>query len=147
MTDVVDLIMKDHREVELLFGEFEALRDAAVADRICDELTKHTHGEETAVYPVIARRLTDGQQLSSQAVREHEEAHELIVRVRATSDGAHLTQLTQLMTELKDAIQHHVQEEEAEMLPQARLQLSTGELEDMARDFEQAKEVAPERSG
>jgi hypothetical protein len=47
------------------------------------------------------------------------------------------------MTDLNAAIQHHVQEEESEMLPQARRELMPGDLEAMGREFEQAKDMAP----
>src|SRR5207247_917900 len=60
MADVVDLIEQDHRAAERLFGQFEASNDAAIADQICEELTKHTRAEERAVYPVLRDRLSDG---------------------------------------------------------------------------------------
>src|SRR2546423_7961623 len=46
MADVVELIEHDHREVEQLFADFESSKDAALAIKICDELTKHTFREE-----------------------------------------------------------------------------------------------------
>ena len=41
----------------------------------------------------------------------------MIGRIRNTTDADHLAEL---MTELEQAIQHHVREEETEMLPKAR---------------------------
>lgn len=144
MTDVVDLIEQDHREVEQLFAEFESTQDTVVATRICDELTKHTYGEESAVYPVIADQLSDGKKLTRDAENEHKEARQLIGRVRNTTDESHLSEL---MSDLKQAIQHHVREEEAEMLPQARQQMGADELAEMGRAFEEAKEAAGRQSG
>ena len=46
MTDVVELIERDHRAVEQLFAQFEASNDESIAETICAELTKHTHAEE-----------------------------------------------------------------------------------------------------
>jgi hypothetical protein len=43
------------------------------------------------------------------------------------------------MTELEHAIQHHVQEEESDVLPKARRELPTQELDDLGERFEQAK--------
>jgi hemerythrin superfamily protein len=139
MTDVVDLIEHDHREVEQLFSEFELSKDGAVATKICDELTKHTFGEERAVYPVVVEKLIDGKKLASEAEDEHKEARQLIGRIRNTTDDEHLAEL---MTELKQAIQHHVQEEETEMLPKARREISADELDEMGKRFEAAKEAA-----
>jgi hemerythrin-like domain-containing protein len=139
MADVVDLIERDHREVEQLFTDFESTSDARIATKICDELTKHTHAEERAVYPVIADKLSDGPRLAREAENEHKEARQLIGRVRNTTDKAHLAEL---MVELKQAIQHHVSEEEQEMLPKARREISNIDLNHMAEDFEAAKETA-----
>jgi iron-sulfur cluster repair protein YtfE (RIC family) len=122
-----------------LFSEFESSKDGAVATKICDELTKHTFGEERAVYPVVAEKLIDGKKLASEAEDEHKEARQLIGRVRNTTDDEHLAEL---MTELKQAIQHHVQEEETEMLPKARREISADELDEMGKRFEAAKEAA-----
>jgi iron-sulfur cluster repair protein YtfE (RIC family) len=143
MPDVVDLIERDHREVEQLFADFEATSNASVATKICDELTKHTHAEERAVYPVITEKLSDGRKLAREAEQEHKEARQLIGRVRNTTDEAHLSEL---MAELKQAIEHHVSEEEHEMLPKARREISSIDLTHMAEDFEAAKEAAGRQS-
>jgi iron-sulfur cluster repair protein YtfE (RIC family) len=144
MADVVDLVEYDHREVEQLFSDFESSRDGAVATKICDELTKHTFGEERAVYPVIAGQLSEGEQLAREAENEHKEARQLIGRIRNTTDESHLAEL---MSELEQAIQHHVSEEESQMLPKARQEISSDQLDQMGRDFEEAKQAARRQSG
>jgi iron-sulfur cluster repair protein YtfE (RIC family) len=144
MADVVELIERDHREVEQLFADFKSSHDANVATKICDELTKHTYGEEQAVYPVVADKVDDGSSLAREAENEHKEARQLIGRVRNTTDEQHLSEL---MNELEQAIQHHVSEEEHEMLPKARQAISSDELEEMGRSFEAAKDAAGRQSG
>jgi hypothetical protein len=44
--DVVDRIEHDHREVEVLFAEFDSTKDRALALQIGDELEIHTQAEE-----------------------------------------------------------------------------------------------------
>jgi iron-sulfur cluster repair protein YtfE (RIC family) len=144
VADVVDLIEQDHREVEQLFSDFESSHDSSVATRICDELTKHTFGEEQAMYPVVAEQMNDGKRLAREAEKEHKEARQLIGRVRNTTDEAHLAEL---MSELEQAIEHHVSEEEHEMLPKARQEISSDQLDQMGRDFEEAKQAAGRQSG
>jgi hemerythrin superfamily protein len=136
MADVVELIEQDHRAVEQLFAKFEASKDAAISEQICDELTKHTRAEETAVYPVFRSRLSDGMDLIGEAETEHEQARQLIGRIRNTTHPNHLASL---MTELKEAIQHHVREEETEILPQARTEMSAAALDELAAQFESSK--------
>ena len=136
MSDVVELIEHDHREVEQLFAEFKQSRDRGLAMKICDELEKHTKAEESAVYPVFEEELSNEADKVHEAEGEHKEARQLIGRVRNTTDEAHLVEL---MTELEQSIQHHVQEEESEMLPKAREELPAEELSELGDQFESAK--------
>ena len=138
MSDVVERIEHDHREVEQLFAEFKADPSKAKAVEICDELDKHTRAEDTAVYPVFADELSEEHDKVEEAEEEHQEARQLIGRVRNTEDGEHLVEL---MAELERAIQHHVHEEETEMLPKARRELPADELERLGDEFEDAKDA------
>ncbi len=139
MPDVIDRIEHDHREVEQLFAEFHQSRDKAKAVEICDELDKHTRAEDSAVYPVFAEELSDEKPKVKEASDEHKEARQLIGQIRNTKDEGHLVDL---MTELEQAIQHHVKEEESEMLPKARRELPTSELDELGERFEAAKDAA-----
>ena len=139
MADVIELIEHDHREVEQMFAEFTASPDKALAVQICDELDKHTKAEDEAVYPRFAEELSDEQEKVREAGNEHKEARQLIGQIRNTVDEVHLTEL---MRELEHAIQHHVQEEERDMLPKARRELPAEELDEIGGQFEEAKESA-----
>ena len=138
MADVVTLIEQDHREVEELFARFER-GDTDVVTTICEELDRHTAGEERAVYPVIAGEVSGGKKMTNEAVDEHKEARGLIGRIRNTTNPEHLREL---VTELKTAVQHHVDEEEHEVLPATKQALSQDRLEELGRDFEAAKQAA-----
>jgi hemerythrin-like domain-containing protein len=118
------------------FAEFKQSRDRNLAMRICDELDKHTKAEDTAVYPVFEEELSNEADKVHEAEHEHQEARRMIGRVRNTSDEA---QLVELMAELEQAIHHHVQEEESEMLPRTREELPAGELTELGDQFESAK--------
>jgi hemerythrin superfamily protein len=110
MPNLVELIEKDHRQVEALFSKFETTGDSSVAMTICEELDRHTTAEEKAVYPVVEAEVPDGKKLADEAVDEHKEARQLIGRIRRTEDPSHLAAL---LGELKQAIEHHVEEEES----------------------------------
>ena len=136
MADVIELIEKDHREVEGLFAKFQSSRDASIATKICDEIDKHAQGEEKAVYPVIASDVPGGEKMAKEGEDEHKEARQLIGRIRQTSDPDHLADL---VNQLQQAIDHHVKEEESEILPKTRNALDQHRLEELGRDFEAAK--------
>ena len=136
MADVIELIEKDHREVEGLFADFQSSRDPSVATKICDEIDKHAQGEEKAVYPVIASDVPGGKKMANEGEDEHKEARQLIGRIRQTSDPDHLADL---VNQLQQAIDHHVKEEESEILPKTRDALGQSRLEELASEFEAAK--------
>ena len=139
MPDVVERIEHDHREVEQMFAEFKSTQAKPKAVAICDELDKHTKGEDNAVYPVFAEELSDEKSKVKEASEEHKQARQLIGQIRNTQDPDHLVEL---MQQLEQAIQHHVQEEETEMLPKARRELPVAELEELGERFQDAKEKA-----
>ena len=107
-----------------------------LARQICDELDKHTKAEERAVYPVFEQELSNEADKVHEAEDEHKEARQLIGRIRNTTDESHLVEL---MQQLEGAIQHHVQEEESEMLPKAREELPAEELSQLGDKFKEAK--------
>jgi iron-sulfur cluster repair protein YtfE (RIC family) len=134
--DVVDKIEHDHREVEQLFEEFEASSDRAIALKICEELEIHTAAEEMAVYPVIAAEAGEEAEIED-AEEEHDEARDLIARIRQCDSDE---ELAGLVGELKTAVAHHVHEEETDILPKARHEIPQSELEELGEAFEEAKE-------
>jgi hemerythrin-like domain-containing protein len=139
MPDVVERIEHDHREVEEMFAAFTANPSKAKALEICDELDKHTKAEDKEVYPVFAEELSNEKSKIKEATDEHKEARQLIGQIRNTKDEEHLSEL---MVQLEQAVQHHVHEEESEMLPKARRELPTEELDELGTRFEEAKNAA-----
>ena len=136
MADVTELIETDHREVEALFEQFKNDNSKQTAMKICDELDAHADAEEKVFYPAVRSDVPDGDKLASEAVDEHSEARQLIGRIKNTTDDSHLADL---VSELEQAIAHHVDEEESEMLPKARRTLGDDRLEALGSEFEQAK--------
>ena len=134
MPDVTQLLNTDHRNVEELFTQFESTADFQLALQICEELTVHTKVEEEIVYPKLQQ--VDAE-LEREAEKEHDEADGLIRRIKAMSPGD--PELTTTMARLKQAVLHHVREEETEAWPKLRTRFSF-ELDDMGRRVEQRKQ-------
>jgi hemerythrin-like domain-containing protein len=137
--DIVDRIEHDHREVEALFAQFDRAPNRGLALKICEELEVHTNAEEAAVYPVLEEELSSEADKVQEAENEHQEARELIEQIRSVED---LAELVELMGQLEAAISHHVDEEESEMLPKARRELPSRELDELGEKFEDAKAEA-----
>jgi iron-sulfur cluster repair protein YtfE (RIC family) len=136
MPSATSLLKQDHRTVEKLFMEFESSGKASIAEQICEELDLHTNIEERVVYPALREELIDGKQMADHAEREHAEARQLIGRIRRTKDEG---RLAAVMSELKHAIEEHVQEEENEVFPKMERELGAGRLDEMGRELEELK--------
>ena len=131
--DAIELLKQDHKAVQMLFADFTALRDSAVADparkhrlvqRICLELTVHAQLEEELFYPALRQALDD--ERVDEAEEEHAEAKELIVALQQMP--AQDPQLDSTMLALARAVLHHVQEEERELFTESRGELDAAAL-------------------
>jgi hypothetical protein len=109
MPNDIHLLNADHRKVEQLFARFESTKDPSVARQICDELTVHATVEEEIVYPVLAQI---DREVEQEAEEEHDEAKQLIARIRSLSPDD--PSFVPTVLELKKGIEHHVSEEEGE---------------------------------
>lgn len=119
MSDAFAMLIEDHRKVDRLFQEFEQSGDYAVAKRICEELTMHATLEEELIYPLYRSKVeTAG---ADEARREHQEAKDIIASIGTLGDDD--DQLSAAVQELKQAVQHHVEEEENDLFPQMQAKL------------------------
>ncbi|KOX11679.1 hemerythrin domain-containing protein [Nocardiopsis sp. NRRL B-16309] len=114
--DAITLITRDHREMERLFDRLETERDQR--PRLLDEveamLIAHSRAEEDEVYPVVVRTTGEVPQVRHSA-EEHQEAEELLGRLRDCEPDSDT--FDERLREFVDAVKHHVEEEESEILP------------------------------
>jgi hemerythrin superfamily protein len=122
--DAIELLMADHHRVARLFAEFNALKEdgsdeakSTLVAQICQELTVHTAIEEEIFYPAVRKAIEDDD-LMDEALVEHAGAKELIAQLQAANPDDDLYDAK--VKVLSEQIDHHVQEEEGSMFPQAR---------------------------
>jgi hemerythrin superfamily protein len=149
--DVIDILTQDHREVEAMFSELEALmqtrsgtdddRRKDLVDQVTIELVRHSVAEEIAVYPKVKEKVSEEE--AERAKREHAEAEETMKRLEnlEVDDAAFEEEIRKLMSEIRQ----HVAEEEGEMFPRMREILTPDELIDLGKRVEAIKKMAPTR--
>ena len=119
--DAIKLLKADHKEVKAWFKQYETLdanaEKQALADKICTALTVHAQIEEEIFYPA-ARGAIDEDDLFDEAEVEHGSAKQLIAEIQSMKVGDRLFDAKVIV--LGEYIDHHVQEEEEEMFPEAR---------------------------
>ena len=145
--NAIALLKADHRAVEELFKEVQALSDTAHASRgrlfkkIDRELTVHAHIEETIFYPAFKERTKRNTEPSDEvleAYEEHANVKAMLAKLEAldAGDDTYNAKLQVLM----ELVKHHVKEEETELFKQAKELFGTDELEALGEQLEAAKE-------
>ncbi|MED7922678.1 hemerythrin domain-containing protein [Nonomuraea sp. LP-02] len=129
-TDVITLITKDHRTVESLFDRLkkgEGDTKATVAE-LHALLVAHARAEEDRVYPGLD---------AHHGVEEHKEAEVLLDALVRATPGTPEFRTT--LEKLVESVQHHVEEEETDLLPQLRRSADDKRLQELGRAFEERR--------
>jgi len=123
--NAIDLLKKDHDDVDALFKDYELLADGAshngdrraLSTRICGMLAVHAMIEEEIFYPA-AREANVDADLLDEAEVEHGAVKQLIAEIGAakTSDALYDARVKVL----GEYVRHHVKEEESELFPACR---------------------------
>ena len=122
--DAVSLLTSDHAEVRQMFEEYRQLLDdnagddrrGELAGQICSALTVHAEIEEDVFYPALRERLDD-ELLLDQAEVEHASVRDLVEQIESMEPDDALFDAKVLV--LAEYVEHHVEEEENEIFPQA----------------------------
>jgi hemerythrin superfamily protein len=143
--NVIDLLTKDHAEVDELFRRVNLSEKPETLDeltkQIVHDLSVHAAVEEQFVYPLIRAKLDDGSELADEAIEEHQEAKRLLADLEKQEAGS--AEHAETMQQLIAAIRHHVEEEEGEVFPKLRDAAGEATLERLGTVVEEAKKLVP----
>jgi hemerythrin-like domain-containing protein len=144
--DPIALLKKDHEDAKMLFEQYDKAGKGAEAqkqalfDEIRAALTVHMDIEETIFYPAAK---SAGSKEVRDEVREADEEHHVVKLL--LGELAKMTprdeQFDAKVTVLRENVEHHVKEEENELLPDARKRLSAELLEQLGDEMEERKEA------
>ena len=143
--DAITLIMRDHRAMEALFEQLTIGTGdrAQLTANLGAMLVAHSRAEEGKVYPELVKAAPGEKGEVHHGTEEHHQAEQILHRLERTDPGS--PQFDAVLKELVDAVKHHVQEEEAEILPALRGAVSPQRLEELGKAF--ADHRAQELSG
>ncbi len=123
--DVIDLILADHRLFEELLRQLrddtndrEGLR--SIMARL---LVAHAEAEEKVVYPQFRQKRAIDTEEAEHGSEEHDEGHEALLGVLEIKDTSS-EEFSKALKSLSEAVHHHLDEEEREILNPARRDLS-----------------------
>jgi hemerythrin-like domain-containing protein len=132
METIYDILKEEHDQMANLFQQ--ALRDGLKVTffKIKLETDPHMMGEEKFFYPLLEEK-EELRELVSHAYEEHNEAKTLISELEYMDEMDETW--TAKLSELKQSIDHHVEEEEGKVFEIARSFLSQEKAEEIARRY------------
>ncbi|MFI9812351.1 hemerythrin domain-containing protein [Saccharothrix variisporea] len=135
-TDVVELILNDHRRFEELFRE---LRDRssdrpALLAELAALLVAHAEAEESEVYPALKRYKRVDDEEVDHGAEEHAEGHQALLALMEVAD-TESEEWESKLEELVEALNHHVDEEERTILNDARSEVPDDRRAELGRAF------------
>jgi hemerythrin-like domain-containing protein len=136
-SDAVTLIKNDHRLMEELFTQLkngDEDRRSLVAE-VEARLSAHARAEEAEVYPIITKAAAEKSDVEH-GTYEHLEAEHKLRKVRNLIDSPHFEQA---LDEFIAAVDHHIQEEESELLPALQKATDKKTLDRLGAAFERAR--------
>jgi hemerythrin superfamily protein len=134
--DVVELILADHREFEALF---RALRNreedrSARLGELADLLVAHAEAEEDEVYPKLERKAPEEREEIEHGAEEHLDGHEALLTLLRIHD-VDSDDFEEALEELVETVNHHLDEEERDVLNAARENVEDELREELGRAF------------
>jgi hemerythrin-like domain-containing protein len=143
--NAIELLKSDHREVKQIFRRFEEAGERAhqtkkkLADQAIGELEVHTKIEEQIFYPAVQAKAKGELE---DTVREGWEEHHVVDGIMAELKGLppEDEQFEAKFKVLTENVEHHIEEEEKELLPKAKKLLGSEEIDRLGTQMEQLKQ-------
>lgn len=141
--DVVELILTDHRWFEEALRE---LRDVTTPDRagvladLSAVLIAHAKSEEAKVYPSLRRRDAIDAEEVEHSEHEHDEGNEALLELLEVDD-VNSQQFGEKLHELSEALSHHLDEEERDVLNPARTDIDEDLRLKLGTDFATERKI------
>lgn len=134
------LLKSQHDEVRELFRQYEKSGENAHAtrkrliDEASDKLETHAELEEKIFYPAC-RKLTDeeARKMVGESVEEHLIVKRLIKELRGLDGSDDVFESK--ATVLKESVEHHADEEEKDLFPEAEKEMDDDELHELGRQM------------
>jgi hemerythrin-like domain-containing protein len=138
--DAIAMLKEDHQRVKDLFAQYEATSNAeakwTLAEEVFVELETHAQLEENIFYPSVNEETEEGPALVKESLQEHATVKQLIAELRQM--GPQNNRFDAKFHEMMHNVEHHVEEEEAEMFPLAEEELAE-DLDEMSAEMQELK--------
>jgi hemerythrin superfamily protein len=143
--NAIDLLKADHQTVKAILAQLSESTDKAIKkrtdllDKLEMEISIHTKLEEEILYPAFKAAGTREQDVMYfEAKEEHRTVDSLVLPdLKQTDPGT--PEFAGRVKVVKELLEHHIEEEETELFPQAKKLLGKSRLDDLGEQMEAMK--------
>jgi hemerythrin superfamily protein len=143
--NAIDLLKADHERVKGILSQLSESTDRAIKKRVEligkleMEITIHTRLEEEVLYPAYKKAGGKEQDVMYyEAKEEHRTVDSLVLPDLKVTDPS-TPEFAGRVKVVKELLEHHIEEEETEMFPQAKKLLGKATLEELGQQMEMLK--------
>jgi hemerythrin-like domain-containing protein len=143
--NAIDLLKADHQKVKAILAQLTESTDRAtkkrteLLDKLEMEISIHTKLEEEILYPAFKQAGSKEQDIMYfEAKEEHRTVDSLVLPdLKQTDPGT--PEFAGRVKVVKELLEHHIEEEETELFPQAKKLLGKATLDDLGEQMESMK--------
>lgn len=145
MSDVFEILKKDHQEVEAMLDQLVAgSADAAkVSEKLVMDESRHEAAEEMYFWPSVKDKVPGGGELAEVALRQEGEGKQVLDQLRKAE--ARSPEFNHLVAKFASAGRAHIAYEETEVWPKLQAVLTAEERRDLGDKIDMAKRAGPTR--
>ncbi|MEN5258659.1 hemerythrin domain-containing protein [Pseudomonas protegens] len=143
--NAIDLLKADHEKVKGILSQLSESTDRALKkrvdllDKLEMEITIHTQLEEQILYPAFKEAGGKEQdEMYYEAKEEHRTVDSLVLPDLKATDPS-TPEFAGRVKVVKELLEHHIEEEETEMFPQAKKLLGKAKLEELGEQMQAMK--------
>ncbi len=140
--NAIDLLKEDHKRVKAILGQLSDSTERAVKKRsellnkLEMEIAIHTRLEEEILYPAFKKAGGKEQAIMYHEAKEEHRAVDSLVLPDLKATSPSTLEFSGRVKVVKELLEHHIEEEETEMFPQARKLLGKAVLEQLGEKME-----------
>lgn len=140
--NAIDLLKEDHKRVKAILGQLSDSTERAVKKRsellnkLEMEIVIHTRLEEEILYPAFKKAGGKEQAIMYHEAKEEHRAVDSLVLPDLKATSPSTLEFSGRVKVVKELLEHHIEEEETEMFPQARKLLGKAVLEQLGEQME-----------
>jgi len=147
--DIVTILRSEHNLVSSLYKKFESSNDTtekySIAYNLIKLLSLHAAKEEMALYPMIEKKFPNGSQIVEHALKEHLQVKQDLYELDQKMNTYSVSQLSAKLGKTVEEVEHHVQEEEEQIITKFSKYLTPQEMIQVRDDFNSSLSISPSR--